>query len=220
VPAFEVAERFPLATVDPLAAVIHELVEDDDATGPQPRREALEQAHGLDRRRLQGAVARLAERGHRGSAKKHDRALGGDAAAADDLDAYLGSLDKDRVRAVARLKVAFDARAEGGEQPEDGADSGDEDARLDLAGFRGALAALGRDLNAPHVREYLDGLDGRKRFLFLDFVDAYVLLFASEDPDLRMSTGAAAAIGDRVRLLKGGQVLPREDRPRPRRRHL
>ncbi|KAH8071060.1 cytidine deaminase [Aureococcus anophagefferens] len=164
--------------------------------------ETLGVAHGLDRRRLQGAVPRLAERGHKGSAKKHDRALGGDAAAADDLDAYLGSLTGPRPRG--RGSRSPSTRAEGGEQPEDGADSGDEDARLDLAGFRGALAALGRDLNAPHVREYLDGVDGRRRFLFLDFVDAYVLLFASEDPDLRMSTGAAAAIGDRVRLLKGG----------------
>ncbi|KAH8059996.1 cytidine deaminase [Aureococcus anophagefferens] len=165
--------------------------------------ETLGVAHGLDRRRLQGAVARLAERGHKGSAKKHDRALGGDAAAADDLDAYLGSLDKDRVRAVARLKVAFDARAEGGEQPEDGADSGDEDARLDLAGFR----ARSRRSGATSTRRTSASTSTASTAGGGSSTSSTpTCLFASEDPDLRMSTGAAAAIGDRVRLLKGGHV--------------
>ena len=37
-------------------------------------------------------------------------------------------------------------------------------------------------------------------------MDAYVALFASEDPDLKLSHGAAKALGDRVKVLASGHV--------------
>lgn len=79
---------------------------------------------------------------------------------------------------------------------------------LDVARLRAAFAQLSRDVEAPHVRAWLDAERGKGavRWLFLDFVDAYVELFAGEDPDLRLSDGAAKALADRVKLLANGHV--------------
>ena len=80
------------------------------------------------------------------------------------------------------MKVAFDAQA----PQKEGQDENDR--ALDSEQLHRAFKALRRDLNAPHVREWFDDLND-KALTFLEFTDAYVALFASEDPDLKLSHG-------------------------------
>ena len=112
------------------------------------------------------------------------------------------------MRCVARLKVAFDAQA-----PHKAGQDENERA-LDSEQLHRAFKSLRRDLNAPHVREWFDDLKEDSSLKFLEFVDAYVALFASEDPDLKLSHGAAKALGDRVKVLASGHVqLSKEKEP-------
>ena len=163
----------------------------------QDLEETLKIGKALDRRRLCTGLDKLRTRTHSGLARKHMPQKGGSQKL---LDGYINTLDRDRVRCVARLKVAFDAQA----PQKEGQDENDR--ALDSAQLHRAFSSLRRDLNAPHVREWFDDLKGDTSLTFLEFVDAYVALFASEDPDLKLSHGAAKALGDRVKVLASGHV--------------
>ena len=165
----------------------------------QDLEETLKIDKALDRRRLCTALDKLRRSTHSKNARRHDAGLKGDKQARKELDGYIDTLDRDRVRCVARLKVAFDAQAPSKEGQ-------DENERaLDSEQLHRAFKSLRRDLNAPHVREWFDDLND-KALNFLEFTDAYVALFASEDPDLKLSHGAAKALGDRVKVLASGHV--------------
>ena len=164
----------------------------------QDLEETLKIDKALDRRRLCTALDKLRRHTHSTNARRHDAGLKGDKQAQKALDGYIDTLDRDRVRCVARLKVAFDAQA-----PQKAGQDENERA-LDSEQLHRAFKSLRRDLNAPHVREWFDDLKGE--LSFLEFTDAYVALFASEDPDLKLSHGAAKALGDRVKVLASGHV--------------
>ncbi len=174
----------------------------------QDLEETLKIDKALDRRRLCTALDKLRKHTHSTNARRHDEGLKGSSKASQKaLDGYIDALDRDRVRCVARLKVAFDAQA----PSKEGQDENDR--ALDSEQLHRAFKSLRRDLNAPHVREWFDDLND-KALTFLEFVDAYVALFASEDPDLKLSHGAAKALGDRVKVLASGHVqLSKEKAP-------
>jgi cytidine deaminase len=173
----------------------------------QDLEETLKIDKALDRRRLCTALDKLRSRTHSKNARRHDEGLKGSSKASQKaLDGYIDALDRDRVRCVARLKVAFDAQAPSKEGQ-------DENERaLDSEQLHRAFKSLRRDLNAPHVREWFDDLEEDSSLKFLEFVDAYVSLFASEDPDLKLSHGAAKALGDRVKVLASGHVQLSQDK--------
>ena len=77
----------------------------------QDLEETLKIDKALDRRRLCTALDKLRTRTHSKNARRHDAGLKGDKQARKELDGYIDTLDRDRVRCVARLKVAFDAQA-------------------------------------------------------------------------------------------------------------
>jgi hypothetical protein len=175
----------------------------------QDLEETLKIDKALDRRRLCTALDKLRRRYHSTNARRHDAGLKGSSKASQKaLDGYIDALDRDRVRCVARLKVAFDAQAPSKENQDE------NDRALDSEQLHRAFKSLRRDLNAPHVREWFDDLKEDSTLKFLEFVDAYVALFASEDPDLKLSHGAAKALGDRVKVLASGHVqLSKEKAP-------
>ena len=171
----------------------------------QDLEETLKIDKALDRRRLCTALDKLRRHTHSTNARRHDAGLKGDKQARKELDGYIDTLDRDRVRCVARLKVAFDAQA----PHKEGQDENER--ALDSEQLHRAFKSLRRDLNAPHVREWFDDLND-KALTFLEFTDAYVALFASEDPDLKLSHGAAKALGDRVKVLASGHVQLSQDK--------
>ena len=77
----------------------------------QDLEETLKIDKALDRRRLCTALDKLRRHTHSTNARRHDAGLKGDKQARKELDGYIDTLDRDRVRCVARLKVAFDAQA-------------------------------------------------------------------------------------------------------------
>jgi hypothetical protein len=175
----------------------------------QDLEETLKIDKALDRRRLCTALDKLRRHTHSTNARRHDAGLKGDKQARKALDGYIDTLDRDRVRCVARLKVAFDAQA----PQKEGQDENER--ALDSEQLHRAFKSLRRDLNAPHVREWFDDLND-KALTFLEFTDAYVALFASEDPDLKLSHGAAKALGDRVKVLASGHVQLSQEKSSPK----
>ncbi|KAJ1458565.1 hypothetical protein M885DRAFT_90783 [Pelagophyceae sp. CCMP2097] len=147
----------------------------------------LEVKHALHRRRILAAIDALRDEALKQGAEQVLNAP-------DEVDAYFGTIDKERVRAVARLKVAFDAHA---------TKRASDQVAVGVEGVRLALTQLGRDSSQWRPEGTY--------WTFLDFVDLYVENFSQDDPDLKASSGAAAALSERVRVLVSGHVELRPD---------
>ena len=134
----------------------------------------------------------------------------------DELDDFLTVLDDDRIRLIARLKVAFDKFDEDG------------DGLLHKFEVKECFEHMGRiqeELKASNVEAFISATPGPGKddkstkggVQFTDFVVAYCDFFAGSDPDVRAGDGTgpgAIKMNQRVKYLKkSGHVtlLPKKE---------
>ena len=161
-------------------------------------REVVGLQHPLTRRRVLAGARRLVEAADEPSALDFEN-----------VDGYLAQLDKDRIRVVAKLKVAFDRHAKAPIDESVASDvGGSSAAETDDVygdGFRalrgaraapsgGSTAAARRGLRRARPRRGRRrarrrvarpaARGGRESWSFVDMVAAYVELFLGDDPDV------------------------------------
>ena len=137
--------------------------------------------HALHRRKLLIALERLRE-------EEFEVKWG---TGPNDLDEFIATLDSDRIRLVARLKVVFDRV------------DGDSDGVVSFFELRAAFEELGRNLAASDmVRTWMaESEKANGTYSFPEFVGAYSLLFSNEDPDVRLSE-SQAHFNKEIKLLR------------------
>ena len=111
-----------------------------------------------------------------------------------DLDEFIATLDSDRIRLVARLKVVFDRVDQ------------DCDGVVSFFELRSAFEEMGRNLSGTElVRTWMtESEKNNGTYSFPEFVAAYGLLYANEDPDVRL-TEAQTHFNKEIKLLRDHQ---------------
>jgi len=108
-----------------------------------------------------------------------------------DLDEFIATLDGDRIRLIARLKVVFDR-----------ADS-DHDGSISVFEMRVAFEELGRDIATERVAAFLVDRESENAiFSFPDFASAYTELFSVDDPEVRINTEAQTHFNRQIKLMR------------------
>jgi len=137
--------------------------------------------HPLHRRKILMAVDKIKD-------DELDMRWGG---GPNDLDEFIATLDGDRIRLIARLKVVFDR-----------ADS-DHDGSISVFELRVAFEELGRNIANERVAAFLvDRESENSIFSFPDFASAYTELFSAEDPEVRINTEAQTHFNKQIKLMR------------------
>ena len=137
--------------------------------------------HPLHRRKIIMAIDRIKD-------DELDMRWGG---GPNDLDEFIATLDGDRIRLIARLKVVFDR-----------ADS-DHDGQISVFELRVAFEELGRNIATERVASFLvDRESENSIFSFPDFAAAYTELFSAEDPEVRINTEAQTHFNRQIKIMR------------------